>query len=99
MSWKAKRRQPTTEKLAQALEAAGAPADLVHRARAGDFDDYKSELAMPITALVQEARRLGLDDIAERAEAGDFDAQGWEAEAWAQSPEGREVFRQLGRRP
>jgi hypothetical protein len=82
-------RQPTTERLAKALEEAGAPADMVEKARAGLYDDYKSDLGTPLIALVNDAARAGLQDIYRRAREGEFDAEPWEAKAWGQSPEGR----------
>ena len=87
--------QPTTERLALALEEAGAPASMVRKARAGHYDDYQSNLAMPIAQLVVDARRAGLSDIARRAADGDFDATKEESDAWAASPDGQEAFRQF----
>ena len=89
-------RIPTTEKLAQALKKAGAPAAMIAFAREGKYDDYKSDLANPIMQLVTEARAAGLDDIADRAIGGEFDGQTWEADEWAKSPEGRATFKQFG---
>jgi hypothetical protein len=85
-------RTPTTEKLAKALEEAGAPEEMITHARAGYYDDYKSDVAAPIAYLVQDARTAGLTTIAERAIDGDFDAQGWEADEWAHSPDGQATF-------
>lgn len=91
---------PTTERLAVELVKAGAPPAMIERARAGYYDDYKSELAMPISQLVADARAAGLPIIAERASAGEFDASQAESQAWAMSPEGQAVFRELlGERP
>lgn len=78
----------TTERLAAALKAAGAPADMVLRAIAGHYDDYKSPSATPIVDLVGDCVRHGLHAIAERARNGEFDATTEETEAWARSPEG-----------
>jgi hypothetical protein len=85
-------RKPTSEKLAEALSLAGAPQDMIARAEAGYYDDYKSPLATPIMALVIHARAAGLHTIAEQAKDGEFDAQDWESDEWAQSPEGQETF-------
>lgn len=85
-------RTPTTEKLAKALEEAGAPEEMITRARAGYYDDYKSEVATPIAYLVQDARTAGLTKIAERAANDDFAAQDWEADEWAASPDGQATF-------
>lgn len=88
---------PTTEKLAQALAQAGAPGWMIADARAGRYDDFKSQSATPILDLVHEAEAHGLHDLVRRAKAGEFDATTAEAEAWAQSPDGRAAFRQLRR--
>jgi hypothetical protein len=73
---------PTTERLALALEEAGAPAHLIEDARKGTYDDFKSPLAMPITTLVDVCHRFGLDAIAVRAKAGEFDSTREEANDW-----------------
>lgn len=85
-------RTPTTEKLAKALEEAGAPEEMITHARAGYYDEYKSDVATPIIYLAHDAQSAGLTTIAERAKAGDFDAPDWEADEWARSPEGQATF-------
>lgn len=77
-------RIPTTERLAEALRQAGASPEMIASALAGHYDDYKSELFCPIRQLVADARKAGLEDIAQRAIAGDFDATDWEHEDWGQ---------------
>ena len=89
-------RKPTTEKLAEALELMHAPPAMIKRAHDGYYDDFKSPLEKPIVALVRHALQAGLKRIAERAINGEFDAEPWEAEEWANSPEGQEVRRQFG---
>jgi hypothetical protein len=74
--------EPTTERLAKVLEAAQAPAEMIARARDGYYDDYKSELATPIPQLVNDCREAGLNDIAQRAIDGEFDATREEGDAW-----------------
>ena len=88
-------RIPTTEKLARALLRANAPDAMIDRARKGIYDDYKSPLATPIIALVSDAREHGLAEIAERAIAGEFEAQKWEGDEWMRSPEGQEIVNSL----
>lgn len=90
-------KQPTTEKLALALIEAGAPQYLVDGARAGKYDDFKSDLATPILQLVLDlgeaarnwslpkAVREKLLGLANRAKVGEFDSTKEEAEDWAQS--------------
>lgn len=64
----------STARLVAALRDVGAPAAFVEAAEANRYHDFRSPLAMPITALVAEARRHGLEGIARRAMAGEFDA-------------------------
>lgn len=90
------KRQLTTEKLAQALIAAKAPQEMVERARNGYYDDYKSDIGNNIMALVEDARKHNLVDIAMRAIDGEFDAQSWEADEWRKSPEGQATFAEFG---
>lgn len=85
----------TTAYLAAALQAAGAPPDMVTQARQGYYDDFRSPLAFPISQLVADAAKYGLTDIAERAKRGEFDATKAEADAWATSPDGQAAFRDL----
>lgn len=89
----------TTERLARALEERENPrlAAMIVRAREGYYDDYLSPLATPIIHLVQDLRQNGEHELAGRAMQGEFDGTKEEAEAWAQSPEGREVFEEFGR--
>lgn len=92
---------PTTERLARALEERKNPrlAGMVRKARAGAYDDYLSDSATPINDLVRDLRQNGEHELAQRAIAGEFDGTREEAEAWANSAEGREVFSEFGRRP
>lgn len=89
---------PATERLAQALEAADDPrlAPLIERARAGYYDDFKSNLPNPIMQLVYTLNALGHTALAQRAIDGEFDATPAEAQAWAASPAGRATIASLG---
>lgn len=91
-------RVPTTEKLAKALEQANAPASMIAAARAGHYDDYKSDVPDPIRQLVRDARDANLPTIVIAAINGKFDGQKWEADEWAKSPEGRATFQQFLKR-
>jgi hypothetical protein len=75
---------PTTERLARALEAANDPAlaPMIERARAGHYDDFKSQLDAPITALVRDLRAAGHLELAQRARDGEFDSTPAEGAAW-----------------
>ena len=66
-----------------ALIGAGAPSEMVDRARRGEYDDFESDSTPPIADLVAHARAAGLESIARRAREGEFDATKEEAEAWA----------------
>jgi len=88
---------PTTEILAEALEAAHAPAKMIEQARAGHYDDFKSDLLFPIRELVKDARAAGLASLSIRATSGEFEAQLWECDAWRAGPEGKAAFRKVGR--
>src|SRR5205823_2354062 len=57
-------RKPTTERLAEALSEARAPQKMIDRAYAGYYDEFKSELAVPIVQLVQDATRHELIVVA-----------------------------------
>lgn len=85
----------TVAKLVAALTAAGAPADMVERARSGYYHDYLSPLPAPIIQLVIDSRLAGLHGIATRAIDGEFDATKEESDEWAASPEGQAAFRAL----
>jgi hypothetical protein len=90
--------EATTERLAKALEAAGADETFVRSAREGHYDDFKSKSATPIVDLVRELQACGFKDLARRAIDGDFDSTPEEALAWSCSPEGTATFLRLIRR-
>lgn len=74
--------EPTTERLAKALEAANAPTEMVERARAGYYDDFKSELVLPCMQLVADLGEAGLQELQQRAINGEFDSTPDESKAW-----------------
>ena len=84
----------TSEKLAQVLHAAGL-LEMERKARAFYYDDYKSDIATPCIQLVADLTAAGRLDLAERAKAGEWDAQPWESDEWASSPEGQETLAQV----
>ena len=85
--------------LARVLEAEGAPQHMVSLAAEGHYDDYLSPLPMPELQLHADAREAGLPQIASWVEQGVFDGTREESEAWARSPEGQAVFRELTQGP
>jgi len=62
------------ERLVKALTEAGAPQAMIADAAQGGYDDFESNRAMPITELVHDCKRAGLNDLARRAMNGEFDA-------------------------
>jgi hypothetical protein len=87
--------EPTTEKLAKALEEVNAPVWMIEKARQGYYDDYKSPLAFPEMQLHQDAHVAGLESIKASVEAGEFDSTKEESDEWARSPEGQAAFAEL----
>jgi hypothetical protein len=66
---------PAARKLVNALKSVGASDDFVKRAEEGYYGDFTSDLAMPITQLVNDSRAAGLSTIAGRAMNGEFDGE------------------------
>jgi hypothetical protein len=75
---------PTTERLAQALEMLNVLClkGMIVKARAGHYDDYKSELATPLVQLVRDLRAADQEDMAQRVIDGEFDGTRQEAAEW-----------------
>ncbi len=76
--------EPTSDRLAKALEAKNDPllAGIIVRARRKYYDEYEGELATPLVQLVADLRAVGHKEFAQRVINGDFDASKAEAEAW-----------------
>ncbi len=92
----------STERLAQALLQGVNPlipqpslAQLVRHVREGRYHDFLSTMAFPSIALHTRLRTAGLDAVADRLLAGEFDATKAESDAWARSDEGQETFQDL----
>ncbi|MCP3471443.1 hypothetical protein NLM33_18880 [Bradyrhizobium sp. CCGUVB1N3] len=98
----------TKDKLAGALREVGLH-EMAERAATGFYHDFLSPLDLPEMELEKDLRvaaqvALSFNDQ-KRAQAieavrkrhinGDFDASPEESEAWAESEEGRDAFRQL----
>ena len=95
--------QPSSEKLAQALEATKIPGLelLAARARRDEFHDFVGPHAMPQHVLVDELRKVGgraAKDIANRVIKGEFDATKEESDAWIASPDGQASLAEMERR-
>lgn len=83
------------ERLAQALiELRIIPAGQIRAARRGRYDDYLSDLEMPQLTLLMELQPHGniAQPLIRRVMDGEFDGSQHEAQAWADSPQGREVL-------
>jgi hypothetical protein len=66
------------------------------RAETGEFDDYADNAYLcPVTQLYSELKAAGFDKFAKRVANGEFDATLEEADEWARSPAGQEVFSHL----
>lgn len=63
----------SSQRLARALQDAGAPHELVLHASLGYFEAWKSPLKFPKLALLDELRRARMDAFALRVIAGEFD--------------------------
>ena len=87
---------PTTERLARALEELNDPklSEMVAKARAGYYDDFKSDLAQPLTTLYMDLMDVGHPEMAQRVVDGEFDSTKEEAEAWMEA-EGRDILKLL----
>lgn len=75
----------TKDNLVKALEEVHAPAEMIEKAKAGFYHDFESPIATPIVRLVIDARVAGLENIAQRAREGEFDATLEEGEEWLKS--------------
>lgn len=84
--------QWTSNRLAAALEDAGAPHRMVALAAGGYWDEYRGPHALPQLTLVDALRNADLPDLAAQVVNGDFDAGPGESDAWARSEEGQATF-------
>lgn len=81
----------TKERLTQALIEAGAPAVMIEKAKAGEYDDYEAvDTATPCIDLYNACKSFGLTALAERVKNGEFDATPEESDAWWER-EGRNI--------
>jgi hypothetical protein len=87
----------TKDKLAAALDEAGLP-EMAARARDGYYHDFLSPLDFPELQLDHDLMIAGTSAalaVRERHHNGEFDASIEESDEWAQSPEGRDMFRRF----
>ena len=84
----------TKEKLAKALTEVSAPDWMIKNAQNGQYDDFESQAVNPIMTLVSDCRKTELeelDEIAQRAIDGEFDATKEESDAWYER-EGKDIL-------
>lgn len=96
---------PTSQKLADALRAAGFD-DLAKRAKADEFHEFFGPHAAPGMLLAEllfliyrddpvEKHKIAAMNIRQRLIDGDFEASEEESAAWAMSAEGKDAFKRL----
>lgn len=94
----------TRDRLAAELRAVAAKANPANaeryeafatRAETGEFDDFGSMHACPITQLHTELMAAGFTKFAARVANGEFDATKEESDEWARSPEGQAIAKEL----
>jgi len=97
-------RMRTRDKLAAELRKVGMKAGIANahkyeafakRAETGEFDDFGTKYACPITQLHNELMEAGFTKFAQRVRNGEFDATKEESDEWARSPEGQAIAREL----
>ncbi len=76
------RQLPTNERLALAMTEARCPDQMIRLTRAGHYDDFKSELATPLTQLVIDLQAIGQTELSQRVMEGEFDGTIEESAAW-----------------
>lgn len=82
---------PTSVRLARTLREEQCPQELVDNARAGHYDDFKSELPVPEFQLYADLKKIGRDDLVERLIAGEWDATAEESQEWMKSDDARQA--------
>lgn len=89
----------TSEKLALELEALGDPTleQIIERAREGYYDDYKTHLTYPKSALMVDLQELGHEQFADRVMEGEFDGTQAEASEWVNSVEGQIILSKIAK--
>ena len=69
--------------------------ELAARAETGEFSDFSDDHICGITACFCLCLRYGLNAIAQRLAAGEFDATREESDEWVRSKSGQEAAKQL----
>lgn len=97
----------TKDLLAEALRELGLQ-EMADRAATGWYHDFLSPLDAPCMTLVNDLavaagrypeHKGAIMALRQRVMNGDFDASPAESDDWAKSPEGRETFAKLIRKP
>lgn len=93
----------TADRLADRLRDMGLM-EMSDRARKGEFDDYRSEHAMPQHVLIKALLEIGVakikmsvpcKELIDEVKEGKFDSTKEESDAWAASPEGQQAMKDL----
>jgi len=71
---------------------------LISRAEKSEFNDYFGSHDMPQSVLLQELKLCSLDHLIPNIYEGKYDGTSAEADAWKNSPEGRETFAEFFRK-
>lgn len=75
----------TKERLARELGKAKAPEEIVYLAKKGHYDDYESDLPLPLHELIGDLIAAGMEDFAQRVRDGEFDGTNEEGDEWFES--------------
>lgn len=70
---------------------------MIARAEAGYYHDYKSPHPTPSLVLMSDLKAIGADELIARHINGEFDATREESDEWAASPDGQAVFAELAK--
>jgi hypothetical protein len=95
-------KKATKDRLAEALRKCGLK-EMAEMAEKGRYDEFSSDLDLPLTTLVSELYNASMGNNAKdlilklRQDVidGKYDATKEESDAWAKSPEGQEAFQGL----
>jgi len=82
----------TKDRLVKDLKMFGAPEQMIEYARNGFYDDFETPIATPILRLIQDCLENGINEVAQRAKDGEYDASPEESKRWF----GKEGRRYLG---
>lgn len=88
-------KQSSTDLLVKDLLELNAPSEIISKAKSNQYHDYKSDSATPILDLVNDCRKAGLSEIAEKAKQGVYNATKEESDEWVKSEDGQGAINSL----